>query len=74
MIGIERKPREWYPGATYHLMERGVRQMEIFKKEIDYHLFLSILKRTTEQYHAQVHAYCFMTTKWRKNYGRHSQT
>lgn len=35
--------------------------MEIFQKEVDYYSFLAILKRTTEIYHAQVHAYCLMT-------------
>ena len=27
---IARKLREWYPGAIYHLMHRGVRRTEIF--------------------------------------------
>lgn len=58
---IGRKQREWYPGAIYHLMERGIRRMEIFKEEIDYEIFLIIVKRVTEEYEAKVHAYCLMT-------------
>lgn len=35
--------------------------MEIFKEEMDYELFLIILKKVTEMYEAKVHAYCLMT-------------
>lgn len=41
---IARKLREWYPGAIYHLMHRGVRRTEIFSDETDYQVFLEILK------------------------------
>ena len=41
---IARKLREWYPGAIYHLMHRGVRRTEIFSDEANYHVFLEILK------------------------------
>ena len=41
---IARKLREWYPGAIYHLMHRGVRRTEIFSDEADYQMFLEILK------------------------------
>lgn len=58
---IGRKEREWYPGAIYHLMERGIRRLEIFKEEMDYEIFLIILKKVTEEYEAKVHAYCLMT-------------
>lgn len=56
-----RKPREWYPGASYHLMERGIRRMEIFKDELDYESFLIILRRLTEKHAMTLHAYCLMT-------------
>nr|WP_296094992.1 transposase [uncultured Dorea sp.] len=56
-----RKSREWYPGAIYHLMERGIRRMEIFREEMDYEIFLLILKKIAENYRMKVHAYCLMT-------------
>lgn len=56
-----RKQREWYPGASYHLMERGIRRMEIFKDEMDYESFLIILRRLVEKYAMTLHAYCLMT-------------
>ena len=45
---IARKLREWYPGAIYHLMHRGVRRTEIFSDETDYQVFLEILKVALE--------------------------
>ena len=56
-----RKQREWYPGAIYHLMERGIRRMEIFQDDLDYETFLVILKRLAEKHAITVHAYCLMT-------------
>ena len=61
MRRIGRKQREWYPGAIYHLMERGIRRQEIFKEEMDYQMFLAILKKVVESYETTVHAYCLMT-------------
>ena len=46
-----RKLRNWFPGATYHLMERGIRRLAIFQDEMDFEMFLEILKKseTAEQ-------------------------
>ena len=43
---MARKPRLWYPGATYHLMERGIRRQAIYSDSTDYQTFLAILKRS----------------------------
>ena len=32
---IARKLRDWYPGAIYHIMHRGVRRKPIFEDEMD---------------------------------------
>ena len=42
-------------------MERGIRRQEIFKEEMDYQMFLAILKKVAASYEAKVHAYCLMT-------------
>lgn len=42
-------------------MERGIRRQEIFREEMDYEIFLIILKKAMEEYEAKVHAYCLMT-------------
>jgi REP element-mobilizing transposase RayT len=44
--GIARKKREWYPHATYHLMERGIRRQPIFTDEMDYQVFQAIARDT----------------------------
>lgn len=61
MYYIARKQREWYPGAIYHLMERGIRRQEIFQEEMDYQMFLAILKKVATSYEVKIHAYCLMT-------------
>ena len=58
---IARKLREWYPGAIYHLMHRGVRRTEIFSDETDYQVFLEILKVALDKYQCKIHAYSMMT-------------
>ena len=40
---MPRKQRIWYPGATYHVMARGIRRMAIYKDKWDYEMFLSTL-------------------------------
>ena len=41
---IARKLRTWYPGAIYHLRERGVRGLEIFQDDFDKMIFMEILR------------------------------
>ena len=45
---MPRKKRDWYPGATYHVMCRGIRRMAIFREEEDYEMFLLMVKKTME--------------------------
>ena len=54
---IARELREWYPGATYHIMQRGVRRKEIFADQNDYYMFLSMLVKELERYQCKLHAY-----------------
>ena len=35
-------------------MERGIRRQEIFKEDMDYEMFLAILKKVVESYEAKV--------------------
>ena len=57
---MARKRREWYPGATYHLMERGIRSQVIFQDEMDFKIFLQILESEAEKKACRIHAYCLM--------------
>ena len=58
---MARKLREWFPGATYHLMHRGVRRSAIFEDETDYQVMLQMIKDCLEKYQCILHAYCLVT-------------
>lgn len=58
---IARKNREWYPGAVYHLMERGIRRQIIVEDITDYQVFLEIMKQALKKNRCKLHAYCIMT-------------
>lgn len=55
---MPRRKREWFPGAMYHIMHRGVRRKALFEEEMDYQTFLVILKSALEKYNCILHAYC----------------
>ncbi|MDD7218654.1 MAG: transposase [Clostridia bacterium] len=58
---IARKERVWFPGATYHLMTRGIRRKEIFTDDLDRQVYLELLKSSLRKYRCVLHAYCLMT-------------
>ena len=49
-----------YPGAIYHLMNRGDRQEAIFKDDRDRRTFLDTLGETCEKTGWQIQAFCLM--------------
>jgi REP element-mobilizing transposase RayT len=49
-----------YPGAWYHVMNRGRRAEEIFIDKGDYELFVDLLQETAEMWNIRVAAYCLM--------------
>jgi len=49
-----------YPGAWYHVMNRGVRQRSIYKNDKQKQYFLSLLADTHGRFNAEWHAYCLM--------------
>jgi len=49
-----------YPGAIYHLMDRGDRQEDIFVDDVDRQDFLKTLAEACRKTDWQVHAYCLM--------------
>ena len=57
---MSRPLRIEYPGAVYHIFSRGNERKEIFRRPVDYEMFLMILKDTTLRYDSLVHAYCLM--------------
>lgn len=57
---MARKLRIEYPGAIYHVMNRGDRREAIFHNDRDRELFLSTLAEACEKADWQVHAFCLM--------------
>ena len=57
---MARKLRVQYPGAIYHLMNRGDRREPIFRDDHDRQRFLETLGETCAKTGWQVHAWCLM--------------
>jgi REP element-mobilizing transposase RayT len=57
---MARKLRLEYPGAIYHVMNRGDRREAIFRDDVDHQLFLTTLDETCLKADWLVHAYCLM--------------
>ena len=57
---MARKLRVQYPGAIYHVLNRGDRREPIFKDALDRNRFLETLAEACIKTGWQVHAYCLM--------------
>ena len=57
---MARKLRIEYPGAIYHVLNRGDRREDIFQVDSDREQFLATLGEACEKTDWQVHAYCLM--------------
>lgn len=57
---MTRPLRITYPGAVYHIINRGCRKDKIFRRLKDREEFLARLQAAAEKYKAVVHAYCLM--------------
>ena len=53
-----------YPGAWYHVMNRGRRSEEIFYQRDDYEAFVELLRESSEMWNIRVAAYCLMTNHY----------
>lgn len=61
---MSRPLRIEFPGAWYHIMNRGRRSEAIFHKPGDYLSFLDLLKQSRELWNIRVAAYCMMTNHY----------
>ncbi len=57
---MSRPLRIEYPGAWYHVMNRGRRKEKIFSTSEDYELFIIVLQEAVEIWNLDVAAYCLM--------------
>jgi REP element-mobilizing transposase RayT len=57
---MSRPLRIQYPGAWYHVMNRGRRREVIFPAKEDYLAFVEVLKETVSLWNIKIAAYCLM--------------
>lgn len=53
-----------FPGAWYHVMNRGARRTHIYLNDKDRTTFLSLVSDIVETFHVEVHAYCLMNNHY----------
>ena len=63
-VTMGRKPRIWYEGAMYHIINRGNSRQNIFVDPADCMVFLNQLKHVVGEHGFRVHAYCLMTNHY----------
>ena len=61
---MSRPLRIQYPGAWYHVMNRGQRGEIIFKDKDDYYSFIDLLKDVVDVWNANIAAYCLMSNHY----------
>ena len=61
---MSRPLRIQYPGAYYHVMNRGISRAKIFSTDDDYGMFLEALKESSKFFGIKVIAYCLMTNHY----------
>lgn len=49
-----------YPGAWYHVMNRGINRMPIFTTDQHREMFLNLLKEISTLFRIEIHSYCLM--------------
>ncbi len=57
---MPRRDRKDYPGAWWHLVNKGVASRSLFTCRKEYRYFLSLLARAVRKGWIEVHAYCLM--------------
>lgn len=57
---MPRKPRLEFPGAIYHINNRGNHQEYTYRDDDDRKLFLKLLETTIQRMNWICHAYCLM--------------
>jgi REP element-mobilizing transposase RayT len=61
---MARPLRITYPGAVYHITNRGVNKQPIFFEEEDYDKFLEYLAEVSERMQVIIHGYCLMSNHY----------
>ena len=61
---MSRPLRIEYPGAFYHIMNRGADRIDVFHDPEFFRLFLDIISEANEKYELEIHSYCLMNNHY----------
>lgn len=61
---MARKARIQFPGALYHVFNRGIDRRDLFWDDRDRYYFLDSLALGVERFHVEIHAYCLMSNHY----------
>jgi putative transposase len=61
---MARPLRIQFPGALYHLINRGNERKPIFRNDTDRRLFLALLRQALDTYSVILHGYVLMNNHW----------
>jgi REP element-mobilizing transposase RayT len=61
---MSRPLRIEFPGAWYHVMNRGRRREDIFPTPEDFRAFVELLKESAEQWQVGISAYCLLSNHY----------
>jgi len=57
---MARRPRVHFPGALYHVISRGNQRQKIYKDELDYQRFETLLGEVVQHHALSLYAYVLM--------------
>jgi REP element-mobilizing transposase RayT len=61
---MSRRLRIEYPGAHYHMMNRGLAGKPVFLEESDFGAFLDLVQEAWSRWDIQVFSYCLMDSHY----------
>jgi putative transposase len=61
---MPRAPRHAPPGWTYHVLNRAVARLRLFRKPADYDAFERVVEAAHERVPINILAYCVMPNHW----------
>jgi len=64
LLEMSRPLRIQYPGAWYHIMNRGACRKPVFHTNQDRTTFLNLLGEITQIYNIEIHAFCLMSNHY----------
>ncbi|MGA2229485.1 MAG: transposase [Tepidisphaeraceae bacterium] len=61
---MARRPRNAPGGLAYHVLNRSVGKMEMFRRDADFEAFQRIMREAIERHPIRIICYCVMPTHW----------